>query len=121
LRTYESIVVFHPESTDDARREIQDKVRGTVEKSGGEIQTVDDLGKRKLAYPVQKHRYGQMVRVQLAGDPRVVKELDLVFRHAEPVIKYMTILLTEQLLKQRAADLLAPPVVDSAENGRRRR
>ena len=122
MRTYESIVIFHPESAEEARKEVQDKLRGVVEKLGGEVQTVDDWGRRKLAYPVRKHRYGQMTRVQLHADPKVVHELDLVFRHSESVIKYMTALMSERLLNQK-------PVVESTssddhgdgENGRRKR
>jgi small subunit ribosomal protein S6 len=122
LRTYELITVFHPEATDDARREVQDKVRAAVEKFGGEIQGVDDWGKRKLAYPVRKHRYGQMVRVQMQAEPRVVHDLDQVLRHAEPVIRYMASVLTEKMLKQKAApEAQAPAALDTAENGRRRR
>jgi small subunit ribosomal protein S6 len=121
LRIYESIIVFHPEATDEARREVQDKAKAVVERSGGEVQAVDDWGKRKLAYVVRKQRYGLMTRLQMNAPPTVVNELDQVYRHAESIIKYMTAGVTAALLKQKAADALAPPVVDSAENGRRRR
>jgi small subunit ribosomal protein S6 len=123
LRTYESIVIFHPESTEEARREIQDKVKGAVERLGGQVQTVDEWGKRKLAYPVKKHRYGQMARVQLEAAPKVVAELDQIFRHAEPVIKYMTTVMSERFLTQKPAETstLSPAALDAAENGRRKR
>jgi small subunit ribosomal protein S6 len=121
LRIYESIIIFHPEATEETRGEVHDKVRGIVERFEGEIQAVDDLGKRKLAYPVKKNKYGQMSRVQLTAKPQVVSELETVYRHAEVVIKHMTSVLTERLLQQRAADAAAPPAPDAQENGRRRR
>lgn len=121
LRIYESIIVFHPEATEESRREVQEKAKAAVERCGGEIQATDDWGKRKLAYAVHKQRYGQMTRIQLQAEPKVVAELDQVFRHAESIIKYMTAGVPAKLIKQKAQDLLAPPVQDSAENGRRRR
>jgi small subunit ribosomal protein S6 len=123
LRTYESIIIFHPEATEEARQEIQDKVRGAIERVGGQVQTVDDWGKRKLAYPVRKHRYGQMARFQLEAEPKVVSEMDQIFRHAESVIKYMTTVMPDRLLKQKAAEAapMSPVALDSAENGRRKR
>jgi small subunit ribosomal protein S6 len=121
LRTYESIIIFHPEASEESRREVQDKVRGAIERGGGEVQAMDDWGKRKLAYAVHKNRYGQMVRFQLQGQSSIVGELDLVFRHAEQVIKYMTVLLTEKFLKRKAADALLPVALETPDNGRRGR
>lgn len=123
MRTYESIVVFHPEASEDARKDVQDKIRAIVGRLGGQVQTVDDWGKRKLAYPVRKQRYGQVARVQMESAPTVVAELDQVFRHAEPVIKYMTTVMPDRLLKQKAAEdpALSPAALDSAEDGRRKR
>jgi small subunit ribosomal protein S6 len=123
LRTYESIVVFHPEAAEEARKEVLDKVRGVIERLTGQVQTVDDWGKRKLAYPVRKHRYGQMVRLQLEADPKVVAEMDQIYRHAEPVIKYMTVHLTPALLNLKPAESSnsSAAAQETAEDGRRKR
>jgi len=122
VRTYESIVVFHPEATDEARREVQDKIQSVVEKFGGEIQSKDDWGKRKLAYAVKKHRYGVMNRIQLKADPKVVSDLDLVFRHAESVLRYATAVISERQLKQqKSAEVPAPAPLDATDNARRKK
>ena len=122
MRTYESIIVFHPETTDEVRRDVHEKVQALVEKSGGEIQAKDDWGKRKLGYTVDKQRFGVMNRVQLKAGSKVVSELDQVFRHTESVIKYMTVAVNERQLKAaKSAEAQVPAHLDNLDNSRRRK
>jgi ribosomal protein S6 len=64
-----------------------------------------------------------MTRIQLHADPKVVHELDQVFRHAESVIKYMTALMSERLLNQKPVEESTSSSDDhgDGDNGRRRR
>ena len=69
---------------------------------GGRIEKVEKWGNRKLAYRVAKQREGDYVHMALhstQGD--LIKELERRLKVSDPVIKYMTVRLDEELKRQQ--------------------
>ena len=55
MNKYELTVVVSAKLDDEGRAAELEKVKALVEKFGGTIANIDDAGKKKLAYEIQKH------------------------------------------------------------------
>jgi small subunit ribosomal protein S6 len=88
---YETIFVLHPElSEEEAEVGVQNVVQ-FLETRGGEIIRTDRAGKRRLAYPVAKQRYGYYNLLHYRVPPGVPAELERSFRLNERVIRSLTV------------------------------
>ena len=76
---YETIVVLHPEMTEEEAEEGVQNVVRFLEGRGGEIIRVDRAGKRRLAYPVAKQRYGYYTLLHYRVPPTALAELERIF------------------------------------------
>ena len=88
---YETVVVLHSELSDEeAETAVQDIV-GLLESHGAEIIRVDRGGKRRLAYAVQKQRYGYYDLIHFRSTPDALEPLERMYRLSERVIRYLTV------------------------------
>jgi small subunit ribosomal protein S6 len=62
---------------------------------GGEVRQVDRWGRRKLAYPINRHLEGEYVVAQFRLDPSRVQELEDSLRLSEDVIRHLVVKLGE--------------------------
>jgi small subunit ribosomal protein S6 len=93
---YETIFVLNPELTEEeAEAGLQNVVR-FLEDRGGEIIRVDRAGKRRLAYPVAKQRYGYYSLLHYRVAPETPAALERSFRLNERVIRYLTVRYTKE-------------------------
>jgi small subunit ribosomal protein S6 len=100
-RLYDLIFILRP---DTAEPEI-DKVIATIEhaatEKGAKIEKTDKWGRRRMAYRVQRLREGFYVYMVIrSSHGEVVKELERRLKVADPVMKYLTVRLDEELKRQ---------------------
>jgi len=88
---YETIYVVKPELPEDALTALNDKVNTIVEKNKGIMLTVDDWGKRKLAYPIQKNSKGHYVYINYLGPSALVAELERNLRIEDNLLRFLTV------------------------------
>ncbi|WP_127582242.1 30S ribosomal protein S6 [Paenibacillus koleovorans] len=75
----------------------QEQVQATIEKfqgiinNGGEITKHDVMGKRRLAYEINKFRDGHYVLVHFNANPDVVAELDRVMKISDEIVRYLIV------------------------------
>ena len=91
LRCYESVVVFTPELEDAQLQEQIEWVKGIIEKNGGTLLKVDNWGKRKLAYEIEKKKEGFYVLFLFWAPPDLVEELERNYRLNHNVIRYLSV------------------------------
>ena len=89
MRNYELAFVVDPEVEDSSLPEIEEKVKGWVEATGGVISNVDRWGKRRLAYPIQKKNEGYYFILQLELPPQAGVEIEREMRLNEQILRYM--------------------------------
>ena len=75
-REYETIYILRPDSTNDVIAQVNTKVRGLIETGGGNLLKIDNWGKRKLAYEVQKQLKGIYLFFSYLGTAGLVEELE---------------------------------------------
>lgn len=104
MRQYELVVIISPDVADEEVPDTLDRlVRRPVESRGGEVQEVKHWGRRKLAYPIQKHLEGNYVLTHFQIDPQRTKELEQGLLISEEVIRHLLIRLDERHVPPAAA------------------
>jgi small subunit ribosomal protein S6 len=90
MNRYETIYILKPTVAEDGIKALVEKFKGIVE-ANGEIETIDEWGKRKLAYLIDDIGEGYYVYMKYKADTAVPKELDRVFGITEDLLRNMTI------------------------------
>jgi small subunit ribosomal protein S6 len=88
-RDYELGVIFNPEVSEDETRSVMDRLIQTVANYGGQIVRVNHWGRRRLAYPIERHRDGNYVFIDMILTPETVAELERTLKVSEIVLRYM--------------------------------
>ncbi len=97
MRQYELIIIISPEVAEEEVPDAIDRlIRHPIEGQGGEIQEVNQWGRRKLAYPIQKQLEGNYVLTQLRLDPLRTKELEQRLMISEEVMRHLLIRLDDE-------------------------
>jgi small subunit ribosomal protein S6 len=91
LHEYELVVVLSPELQEDAVTGGIDKVHQAITSRGGQIDDVNNWGRRRLAYPIKRHLEGTYVVTQMKLDPTQVVDLENNLRISEDVIRHLVI------------------------------
>ena len=101
-REYETIYILNPETQNEQVGEVNDRVKGIIEERGGKIVKVDNWGKRRLAYEIEKQRKGIYLYWQYLGNPEIVDEFERHMRLMDSVIRYMTVRIDEDIDPSKA-------------------
>lgn len=90
-RIYETVFILHPEmSEEDVEAGVQNTV-SLLETNGSEIIRTERGGKRRLAYPVEKQRYGFYSLIHFHGTSESLVELERMYRLNDRVLRYLTV------------------------------
>jgi len=101
-RTYEVMYIINPETDAEKIEKLNEAVGKLIEKEGGEIVRMDDIGIRNLAYPIQKKNTGHYVLFEINGTGQEILELERRMRVNDLVIRYMTVRVDEDRKKAEA-------------------
>ncbi|HPC35810.1 MAG TPA: 30S ribosomal protein S6 [Candidatus Marinimicrobia bacterium] len=97
MRYYENLFIVNPNIEQEKFTQLIQTVKAEIERLSGNILNLEDWGKRRLAYPIQKHRYGSYVLVQFETENvELVKELESWFRLNQGILAFMTVGLDEK-------------------------
>ena len=115
MKKYEAMYVITPELEDEAMKGIVEKYSGIISANGGEIEKVDEWGRRRLAYPIDYKTEGYYVYVGFNGGAELPKELTRNLQINESVIRSQVVKLLEKKssVKPRAARVA--PVEEAPE------
>jgi small subunit ribosomal protein S6 len=97
MRRYETVFILDPDLGEEVRNQRYDKVKEIITAYKGTMIEFDDWGVRKLAYDIRKKTRGQYVRLDYCGDGTLVSELERNFRLDDKFLKFMTIILGEDV------------------------
>ena len=91
MNKYELALVINAKIEDDARTDAIEKIKALIEKFGWEITNVDEWGKKKLAYEIQKMREGYYYFIQFDASAECPAEIERRVRIMEPVMRYLCV------------------------------
>ena len=121
-REYETVYILRPSAGEEDGAKARERVEGVIENAGGHVLRFDDWGQRDLAYEIRDSTEGkrfdrgkyQYYRYLAPGD--AVAEVERNLRLFDPVVKYLTVKLDEDLIpderlqrptEEEAIDVLA--------------
>ena len=91
MNKYELAVVVSAKIEDDERAQVIEKVKALVERFGGQISDVDEWGKKRLAYEIQKMKEGYYYFIQFDASAECPAEIERRVRIMEPVMRYLCV------------------------------
>ena len=95
MRKYEIIFIAHPDLDEENLNNVVEKVKGWIADDKGEVVSVDNWGKKRMAYRIRKQRDGQYILITANMDPAAVKNLSQNMRFVESIMRSMITLVDE--------------------------
>ena len=111
---YEMGIIIKADMEDSAFQAELERVKGFIERFGGTIEKVDDWGRRKLAYPIQKLSEGMYNFITYTSNGDTPKEVEARLRISENVLRFLTIRLDDDAVvsapakEAKAAEVVNP-------------
>jgi small subunit ribosomal protein S6 len=93
--------IVNPDSGDDKIAKLNEAVEKLITKEGGSVVRIDDIGRRKLAYQIDKKTEGYYVLFEIEGSGQEIAELERRMRVNDMIIRFMTVRVDED---RKAAD-----------------
>jgi small subunit ribosomal protein S6 len=90
MRKYEAVYIISPTLDEEAVKAIVEKFSGLVSQYG-ELEKVEEWGRKKLAYEVQDQKEGYYVLMNFSANSEFPEELERNFKITEGVIKYLVV------------------------------
>ena len=101
---YETMYIVHPALEAGRLKDLILSIESTLHDLGGKTKTIEVWGKKKLAYPINKEKYGMYVLLQFESDGSKNKEFNTALDHNTNVLAYLTTKIDkEQLLSDIAS------------------
>ncbi|MFP3869049.1 MAG: 30S ribosomal protein S6 [Desulfobacteraceae bacterium] len=97
MRRYESVFVINPDLMDAEIQATIDKFTGIISSQGGTLFNLEDWGRRKLAYKINKFTRGYYILADFASEPAVVAELERNYKLDDRIIRFLTIKTSDQV------------------------
>ena len=91
MNKYELAVVVNAKIEDDARAAVIEKVQNYVTRFGGQISDVEEWGKKRLAYEVQKMREGFFYFIHFEAETTAPAEIEARLRIMDNVMRYLCV------------------------------
>jgi small subunit ribosomal protein S6 len=97
LREYELTFIVQPEISDEGCAALREKLDAVLQRSEAIRLLYDDWGKRKLAYEIAKFQKGHYFVLSFLDSGRAVPELERILRLEDSVLRFLTVLVDEQV------------------------
>ena len=90
LRKYETLFIIDAELEEESTQALVEKFKNMIETSG-KLESIDEWGKRRMAYPVDDKNEGYYVMATFSADPEFPSELERIFKITDGIVKSLVI------------------------------
>lgn len=94
MNKYESVIIINPNVDEEGIKSLIQRFT-TIINNDGKLEKADELGKRKLAYEINKNKEGYYVVLYFEANATLISELERNYRITDEVIKFMTVKVEE--------------------------
>ena len=117
MNKYELVYIIDTAVEEEARKGLVEKFNALITNNGGEIEKVEEWGKRRLAYAIDYKTEGYYVLVNFSAGSELPLELERNLKINESIIRYQTVRILERKvgIKPRAPRVMAAPVQAAEE------
>lgn len=100
MRRYETILIVHPDVSEDDVGGLVSRYSDIIAAQKGIIAKIERWGKRKLAYLIRKQTRGNYVLIDYAGTSATVNELERNLKIEDRILKFMTVLTSKKVERE---------------------
>jgi small subunit ribosomal protein S6 len=111
MRRYETIFIVDPDLSGEEHAPLFERLKLLFSQLGGFLVSIDEWGLRKLAYEIKKKTRGYYVRLDYCGTGALINEIERFFRIDDRVLKYLTVLLAEDVDLESLKEELAKAAI----------
>ncbi len=105
MNRYETVCIVRPDVAEDVIKGIIQKATSSLEGTGATVTKVDEWGRRKLAYPIQKKSDGYYFVLDYNSSPAASKEVERILGLNEDVLRQQTVrIITTKKMEKAKAD-----------------
>ena len=97
MRVYEVLFIVAPNTEEGELESLVTQLSDIVTNQGAQVTKVDRMGRRRLAYPIQKFSDGFYVVLTVEGTGAEIAEVERRMRVSDSIIRYITIRIDEDL------------------------
>jgi len=124
-RDYEIIFILSPSVDASRETDLLNRVKAALTESGGEFLRLDDWGKLRMAYEINKHLQGHYFYLRFLGNGNVVKAVERIMKLDPDYLRFQSVRLSDDLseaemaqLRQKVpTDKVTPPHVEPEYEG----
>src|SRR5205085_9602931 len=95
-RQYELVYILPPDTTEEQVTDLHQQIEAVVSRMNGQIDKMENWGRRRLAYEIGRHKEGVYVLEVINGSGDLMKELDRRLRVMDLVIRHMVVRVDEE-------------------------
>ena len=96
MNKYELMYIIDTALEDEPRKELIERVSALITGNGGEVEKVDEWGKRRLAYAINYKNEGYYVLVNFSASSDLPREIERVLQISEDVLRYLIVRVEEK-------------------------
>lgn len=90
MNKYESIIIVNPNVDEAGLKALEEKFTGVINENG-KVESVENMGKKKLAYEIKKFSEATYLLFNFEAKPASIAELERVYRITDDIIKYIVV------------------------------
>jgi small subunit ribosomal protein S6 len=91
MSKYELAVIVNAKIEEDARAGVIERVKELITRFGGNVTDVDEWGKKRLSYEIQKMREGFYYFIHFESETSAPREIEQRMRIMENVLRYLCV------------------------------
>lgn len=90
------MLIAEPTAAEEDITRLNETLTGIIEKEGGTIVKLENMGRRKLAYEIKRRKEGHYVLFEIEGSGKEIAELERRMRVNELIFRYLTVRVDEE-------------------------
>ena len=90
MNKYESVIIINPSVDEESMKALVGKYTDIINNEG-KVESVNEIGKKRLAYEIMKNREGFYIVFNFEAKPELIAELERNYRIDDSIMKFITI------------------------------
>ena len=90
MNKYESVIIINPSVDEEGMKALIKKYTDIINNEG-KVESVNEIGKKRLAYEIMKNKEGYYTVFNFEAKPELITELERVYRITDEVMKFIVV------------------------------
>lgn len=109
MTKYELMYIIDVALEEAPRNELIERISTLITGNGGEVEKIDEWGKRRLAYPINYKNEGYYVLVNFSASSELPREIERVLQISEDILRYLIVRLEQKRTSVKPRPVQARP------------